>query len=191
MFANHIRPELRRQHPTENQIEISKRAAARWNRMTEADKAPYVAFNAVEQLRFKHAVALYELEAPLREWENAPAPTAPPCASSTKHSVFNFWSAQPHVRSKLKAEILQQEPEAADEVSTTDTPARTTIPAAAATSTSSGEAGYGDSGTPKMTQEQVRPETSGSNSFWPPRLTVLSENRRSSSGNVWLSSGGP
>ncbi len=158
MFANHIRPELRLQHPTENQMLISKRAAARWNGMTEAEKAPYVAFCAVEQLRFKHAVALYDLEAPLREWENAPAPTPPPCASKRRHSVFHFWSAQPHVRSKLKAEILQQESETAEEVSTTITPARTTLPAAAATSTPSSEAEAGNGGGSKMTQEQVRPK---------------------------------
>lgn len=190
MFANQVRAELRLQYPTENHMDLSKRAAERWNGMTAAEKSPYCAFREVEMLRFKHAVALYELETPLREWENAAAPSPPPGASSKNHSVFNFWSAQPHVQSNLKAQILQLEPEAAEGVSTTTTPSRTTLPAAAAASSSSGESETGNSGTAKLTQ--VRPTaffrigvvlvTLVDNSF---------DNRGNSSGSSCASSGEP
>jgi hypothetical protein len=47
------------------------------------------------QLRFKHSSALYALEAPLREWENAPAPTQPAGATvkTSYNGPYTRWAA--------------------------------------------------------------------------------------------------
>lgn len=148
MFSNHIRPSLVSQFPSEGPLEITNRSAERWKRMTEAEKAPYIAFHEVEQLRFKHSVALYALEAPIREWENAPAPN-PPTGINSNNGAFDLWSAEQQVRTKLRAEMLKESerlepppirppttkpPTAAAanhavEISTTTTPARSSPPA--------------------------------------------------------------
>ena len=38
MFANHVRADLKREYPSESSMEITKRAAERWNRMSQAEK---------------------------------------------------------------------------------------------------------------------------------------------------------
>ena len=90
MFANQVRAELRLQYPTENHMDLSKRAAERWNGMTAAEKAPYCAFREVEMLRFKHAVALYELETPLGRTPRHRAHHPVPVLRTTVSSIFGL-----------------------------------------------------------------------------------------------------
>lgn len=107
MFSNHVRPQLTREYPSDGPLDTTNRSAELWKGMTETERAPYVAFHDVEQLRFKHSVALHALEAPIREWENAPAPK-PPTGINSNNGAFDLWSAQQQVRTKLRAEMLKE-----------------------------------------------------------------------------------
>jgi hypothetical protein len=116
LFYKDVRPRVTAEHPEfvlagrpKAEIDTARAEESRfiygmWAALPAEEKAPYERFARYEALRYEAAMALWEMEAPLRAWEDARPPGAAQYLLSSTYSLMNKQTKQKRAAAAAAAE---------------------------------------------------------------------------------------